>query len=280
VSAIPATILGPLVAAARERWPDVDLDDSVLLEQIWACRPEAPGPDELDWVQALHVGDLALARASLAGQRGAIARLEELIRGAAGNVLERHAWCGLSLSELSTTILRHLLVSENGNEPKLAQYRARGPLVSFVTVCAIRLALNDRQARSRLPSLDDAGLAERAVGSEEDPELARLKERYRPEFSAAVRETLAGLEPRARNLLKLHYLERMPCERIAALYGVHTATAWRWIEKTHRELRGAIVARLAERLGADVPDAESIVRLVGSQIDDSLRVALLDGEPR
>ena len=58
------------------------------------------------------------------------------------------------------------------------------------------------------------------------------------------------------------------------MYDVHTATLWRWLDRTYRELRLDILRRLAGRLGGDVEDAESIVRLVSSHLDESLRQVL------
>jgi RNA polymerase sigma-70 factor len=222
------------------------------------------------------VTDLYLVGASLAGEPRAIALLEQLAGPVAKEVVERHPWCSVAAPDLCRTLLGGLLVAEQGKAPKLAQYGGRGPVTSFLRVCAIRLALDEKDDGSRLVPLDDVGLAERAFGSAADEELLRLKEIYRPVFAAAVRAALANLEARARNLLRLHYLERLPCERIAALYKVNTTTAWRWLDRTHQELRRDILRRLAEGLGAELQDAESILQLVWSRLDDSLRAALSD----
>jgi RNA polymerase sigma-70 factor (ECF subfamily) len=117
------------------------------------------------------------------------------------------------------------------------------------------------------------------MSSGDDEEIRRLEEIYRPAFETAVREAVLALEARARNLLRLHYFERLPCERIAALYQVHSTTVWRWIDRTQQELRSDIVRRLAERLDAEKLDAESILRLVSSHFDGSLNAALSAKRP-
>ncbi len=276
---IPASVLLPMITAAEERWPDLKVNTRAFSSFLLARRPVDAPPGSFEWLAGLHVVDLWLTSASLAGDPRAIAMLEEVSGPIAREVASRHKWCSSHPDDVRRGLLRALLVAESDKTPKLAQYSGRGPLTSFLRVCAIRMALNEENAGARLAPLDDVGLAERAIGSGGDEELNRLKDIYRPVFETVVQEVLADRDARDRNLLRLHHLERLPCERIAALYKVHTSTVWRWIEKAHRELRSEILRRLALRLGTEIPEAESILRLVWSHIDDSVRVALGDDKP-
>lgn len=271
---LPTVAIAPVLAEARRQWPGLKVDDRVFAGFLWARRPEQAEPATLDWLAELETKDLYLVCAALAGDARALGLLEELAGPLAREVADRNAWCGVTGMELRSHLLASLLVAEAGREPRLSQYSGRGPLAGFLRVCAVRLAINSAAGQSRHVALDDTDLAERAVRAEGDEELSRIKQIYRPAFEAAMREALQALPARERNLLKLHHVERLPCERIARLYGVHTSTLWRWLDRTYRDLRQDILRRLAGRLGADVGDAESILRLVSSQLDDSLRQVL------
>jgi RNA polymerase sigma-70 factor, ECF subfamily len=62
------------------------------------------------------------------------------------------------------------------------------------------------------------------------------------------------------------------------LYGVHRATAARWVNAAREELGEAIRAQIAQRLTISVGQVDSIVRLVQSRIDVSLERLLGDGD--
>ncbi len=267
---LPPAVLRPLLVAARERWPGLALDEAAFAAVLVDRRPEGAAPGT-SWLAELHASDLYLVGACLAGEARALTFLSELAMPIAAEVAARHGG-----GDLGRMLLAALLVAEPGKRPKLGQYGGRGALGGFLRVCATRLALDEHGggARARLVPVDEVGLAAQAFSAPADEELTRFREIYRPAFAEAVREALAGLPARERNLLRMHYVERLPCARIAALYNVHTATAWRWIDRTHKDLRGDILRRLADRLGSEAPDAESILRLVWSQLEDSLRLAL------
>jgi len=104
-----------------------------------------------------------------------------------------------------------------------------------------------------------------------DPELALVKRRLGPAFQAALREAIDGLPPRDRVILRMHLVDGLSIDRIAQPYGVHRATAARWLA----DVREAILVRVHERLATALGDVESdqlksLGRLVASQLHLSL----------
>jgi RNA polymerase sigma-70 factor (ECF subfamily) len=98
-----------------------------------------------------------------------------------------------------------------------------------------------------------------------------LREAYRDAFQTALGDTFAALSPRERNLLRLHVLDGLGIDEIAAPYGVHRATAARWLNAVHE----AILAGVHQRLRAHDPrlddaELESLGRAVRSELHLSL----------
>jgi RNA polymerase sigma-70 factor, ECF subfamily len=268
-AALAKHTLDGLLEEARERWRGVQVEREAFAAFLAARRPPGAKEDER-WLADVRVADLALACACLAGDRKALGHLEVIAGEAAADAVSRSNG-GLDRGGLQRQVLDELLVTD-GRPPRLASFAGRGSLSSFVRTAALRIALSDARARWREVPLDEAVIAEHCAAGDE--EIAHLKRLYRPAFEAAVSEALAARTGRDRSLLRLYFFEHLSHERIAAIYGVHTATAWRWIDRITRDLRSEVVRRLAERLELDVPGVESVVRLVASQLHLDLHDAL------
>ena len=111
-----------------------------------------------------------------------------------------------------------------------------------------------------------------ARGEVSDPELALIKEHHRGECDSALRAAMAALEPRARALLRLHYIEGMSLDALGPVYGVHRATTARWLAAARAELLSGVKRELAQRLGgASRRAVASLLQLMQSQLHVSLR---------
>src|SRR5690606_22833013 len=135
--------------------------------------------------------------------------------------------------------------------PRIAGYRGKGRLTSWLRVAAIRIALDLQASRPSAPLADD-DLVER------DPELDYLRERYRDAFREAFTAALDELEGRERTVLRMHLLDGLGIDRIGQLYEVHRATAARWLERARSELFEATRRRLRESLGVSASEFASI----------------------
>jgi RNA polymerase sigma-70 factor (ECF subfamily) len=128
-----------------------------------------------------------------------------------------------------------------------------------------------RQRSAREPALDDdvlVALAERGdAGSATD---AVAKARYRELFRAAFRTALATLAPLDRTLLRMNVLDDVSIDGIAAVHGVHRATAARWLDRARASVALAVRREIMQRLGADPFEADDLLRWVQSRIELSL----------
>lgn len=242
------------------------------LSRLW---PELPPPDEVfdAWLQQraggsieiaeLHAADLFVVHHALRGHARAVAA----IRGHLAQlrpVLRRTGAAASLIDELIDELPFELLEPRAGAQPRLAAYAGRGPLAGWLRVVAVR-TLVDRRRRGGV-QLDD-GVLEELAAAELGPELTMLRLRYRDELAAAVIAAVAALEPRQRLLLRQHYLDGLGIDQLAALHGIHRATAARRLAALREELAVAVRGRLVAKLGIGDGTLDSIVRLVGSELE-------------
>ena len=135
---------------------------------------------------------------------------------------------------------------------------------------AVRLGQNLLRRQRRERALDEGHLAE-DLDLEDGAELDQLKALYRRPFNEAFVEALASLSSRDRNLLRYRYVERWTTERIATLYRVHRMTVSRWYVRLQATLLEQTRKGLAARVGARPEDVNSLLRLLQSQLDLSIR---------
>jgi RNA polymerase sigma-70 factor (ECF subfamily) len=263
-----ATLAGVIAGwldAARAAWPAIAVDEAVFVAHVAARIPATARPDGLD---AIHAADLWLTAACAAGDPAAIAAFDERLIAPLDRVLGQAGLAGDQIDEVKQELRRKLLVAEDGRA-RIADYSGRADLRTWMRTAAVRAGI-DLVRRHRDVSLDDEDLAALPLIGD-DPELAHLKGRYRDDLRTAVIDAMTALEARVRALLKLHHVDGLGIDRIGALYGVHRATAARWLASAREALADRVQRALIDRLGVTRSELRSIARLVESQLDVSVR---------
>jgi RNA polymerase sigma-70 factor, ECF subfamily len=243
------------LAAGRAEWPAVRLDERKFVDQLSACLGREAEP--------FFGADFYLACACAAGDGEALAILDRSLLsqldGAIAAIDARHSF----VDEVKQQLRQRLLVSDDGR-PRILDYEGRGPLGGWLRVAAVRTALNLARTERRAVRVSPP---EPALA---DPELDYIKTRYREDFLAALRETVAALPVDARNVLRLRYLDGVSVEEIASAYRVHRGTVARWLQSSRETLLSETQRRIIERLDLASGEADSMLRLVQSQIDTSV----------
>jgi RNA polymerase sigma-70 factor (ECF subfamily) len=220
-------------------------------------------------LRKLYTSDLYLACACGLGDARAIAAFEAYCLSVVEQaLLALHVEADM-VAEVKQQ-LRHNLFVGDGRPPEILDFGGRGDLRGWVRVMAARMALARRRRARKTETLDEVEL-EMLAGSQEDLELELLKNRYRDEFRSALGEALRSLPARERTLLRQQFVDGLTIDELGALYRVHRATAARWL----RHAREAVLARtkavLIKRLALQPAELESILRVIRSGLDVSLR---------
>ena len=227
--------------------------------------------ERLEGEDALHeldAAELYLACACALAEPAALAAFEARYFAVIPAALARLALGHGEISEVAQRLRVRLFVAETGCVPRIVSYAGRGQLGGLVRVAALRLGLNLLKDRNRLQGriedLEDVAMVA------DDPALAHLKAQHRAAFKGAFEEAIGDLPARQRSLLALAIVKGLGVDRIGAIYGVHRATAARWVVAARQELTRAVRRALHVRLR--VPDHEigDMVPLVESQLELSL----------
>jgi RNA polymerase sigma-70 factor (ECF subfamily) len=147
-------------------------------------------------------------------------------------------------------------------------------LRGLIQVTATRTAIDrirHEQREVELPS--DAPLA--APGN---VELSLIKAQYREAFVAGFTASVAKLDRRDRNLLRLHLLGGVTLEQLAQMYGVHRATVVRWLAAARSALFDATREHVASKLGAPPDELDEMFDLVRSRVELSVERLLASVE--
>jgi RNA polymerase sigma-70 factor (ECF subfamily) len=260
--------LSDALELARGTFSEIPLPTEPFLAHLAQRIPNGARPDEI--LLELKVADLYLACACLRGVPQAVARFESEYLVDVRAALARMETATMQIEDVKQMICQKLLVGDAGSPPRLARYAGSGDLRSWLCVVAVRAALDQLRKEKDTDPLDDGAMAD-AVAPEEDQELQYLKRLYRTEFKGAFEEALASLTTRERNILRHQVLDGLTLDQIGAIYNVHRATVARWNAKLRERLLGHTRRALLSRLNATQTEFESIMRLIQSHLDVSIR---------
>jgi RNA polymerase sigma-70 factor (ECF subfamily) len=254
------TALGDRIREAFDRgraaWAGVVVDAQVFAAHVGRFEEEAE----------LHP-DLYLACACAHGDGAALALFDRSILSEVGGYVRRIDASPELADEVRQVLRERLLVGIGGAPPRIADYSGRGPLGAWVRVSAVRVAIDLRRKRSTEPL---AAASSEPVTNQLDPEAALLLARYQGEYQTALREALATLSAKERNLLRMHFVDGMTVDRVGTVYRVHRATAARWIQAIRERLLDETYRRLGERLRLSPAEFASLTAIVQSQLRVSL----------
>lgn len=264
-----------LLAAARRAFPMIALPGAVfityLIERVAVGVPLEAG------LRQLHATDLYLACACGTGCPRALAAFEDHCLRGLDRVLGRLGLDGDAIAEIKQQIRSRVLAGDGGRA-ELTDFAGRGDLRGWIRVMAVRLALqHQRRVRRELPLDEDDRLPQLVAPG--DLALDPAKGAYRAQFKQAFEAALHALPSRDRTLLRQHYLDGLTIDELGALYRVHRSTAARLVMRARDQVLEATRATMMADLGVAPPDLDSIMRMIRSQIEISMR-ALLRGRRR
>lgn len=264
-----------LVARGRERWPDIELRPEAFLEHITDRVDDAENVATA--LEELHASDLWLALACGLGKKKALAKFDAQLVPAVNEALARMKE-NVSREDVTQLLLEKLLVSRDGAAPKILEYSGRGPLLGWIRIAAVRLAISStrrgdaaamapvsREVLARLPGVID-------------PELDHLRERYSNDFKRAFEEALASITVEERNILRMSLVDGLSIDEIGTVFGVHRATAARMLQRARTEVQEKTRAVLRAKLRIGTVELQSIMRFVRSHLDLSIQRLLTTEE--
>ncbi len=254
--------LRALHARGREAWPEIALDIAAFSIPA-ASRLGEGSPDDI------RAADLYLAIACAARLDRAIAAFEQHYLARLAVTLKRRGYDAATAADAVQAVRVRFLVGEPGHAPRISEYDGRGSLATWLEVAAVRTAISMHR-RHRRESADEIDI----VATERSPELELIQRQFGADFESAFRSTFEALSPRDRTLLRYQVIDRLGIDRIAAIYGIHRASAARWVAHARQALVEGVRRTLQARFHIGTEELDSLLRLVQSRVELSLRLLL------
>jgi RNA polymerase sigma-70 factor (ECF subfamily) len=234
--------------SVRAAWPALSVERAAFARYAEARQPR----DE-------NLADLYLACACATGEARALSLFEQRFMPEVASYLRRAT--PALVDEVRQALRERLFV---GASARISAYTGRGPLGAWLRTVAARLAVDLRASQPARATAE-------ALSTTPDPELDYLKARYQPVFREALQAALAGLSVAERNMLRLHFLDGLTATQIAALERVAVSTVTRALERTRRRIVDETKRHFAARLALPRGESQSVLRLVRSHLDVSIR---------
>lgn len=260
--------IGQRYAEVADAWPGVAVSLGAFVAYV---RPRVE--ERCATAAALDGIDLAgllLAAACLQGDTAAVAQLDAIVRQSGGRSVRRVDPQDEFADEVLQRLRTRLLVGEGSRGPRLADFRGTGSLAGWVSVAAVRIALNLVRTRKRVAAVPEHGWSIALSSPDVDPELEQIKQRYRQQFGEALRTACGSLPARDRAVLRLYFAEGLNIDAIGKMYDVHRSTVARWIGKTRDALFASTRTILARDMGVPTGELSLMDRMIRSQLDISL----------
>lgn len=216
-----------------------------------------------------HLSDLYLAAAAAEGDEVAFELIERNAMSKIAAAVRKFDRSTEFADEVHQRVREFLFVPRDGTRG-IGNYRGAGTLLAWVNVIAIRCALSLRRSEHRRERREQFAAAIPDNDPPADPELQAFKAENQEALRNALSEACAGIPARERAVLRMNVLEQMSIDRIGQIYGVHRATAARWLQNARARLRDDARARLAESLGLARNEVSTVERLLRSGLDLTL----------
>lgn len=241
--------------AARWKLSESDFADALL--RSFARRfDEGAGPSlsaGTAFLESLHVRDLALAAACLAGVQEAWAAFIKEFRPAAEAIARSLISDSARASEAADSLWADLYGLRDAlratRKSPLVHYHGRSSLKAWLRVVIARRQVDEwRAARpSEQLELHDNGYRDGAAAhvSDNDPDRARLL----TALGCALNAAIAALEPRDKLRLSYYYVQQLTLAEVATILGEHESTVSRKIAAARVEIRHAVEAALRQEHG-------------------------------
>jgi RNA polymerase sigma-70 factor (ECF subfamily) len=255
-----------MVSTARAAWPQLRLDEAALARFVGE---RVTGDDLSSSLAGLPAADLALVAACVAQDAAAHAAFDTILTEVDAAGAATRASKDL-VDEVKQLLRVQLLIARDGKPPAIAGYRGKGPLRGWIRITATRELIRHKKKLAREVPLQRSLEAVLGGTSGADPMLSQLKAEYRSEFATALAQAIAKLSAEDRTLLRQQVVEGLSIDEIGAAFGVHRATAARWLTRARSALVATTHEVLAARLEIPVAEIESVIRLVQSRLDASV----------
>jgi RNA polymerase sigma-70 factor len=257
--------------------------EQVILEAFERCQRRYPTVQLSLQAFQVRVEEILLLEMHLSGEEArleAFAQIhhEDLFLAIACSQEDRVAWEHFADDYLP--VLRHFAAQACGNssegedlaqeiaakmleeKKRLAGYNGRGSLAGWLRVAVSHAAVDRFRRMRRQVSLEDLqdSAMQNALAGQGRIEEETLDSHWGQVISDVASEQISKLSARDRLLLGLYYLRGVPLKTIGRQFGIHEATASRWLDRLRQGIRKQVERELRKKYGLRAGEIQSMWR--------------------
>jgi RNA polymerase sigma-70 factor (ECF subfamily) len=262
------------LAAGRARCPSSKLDASHWLTLVAGKLDPAEGLGRS--LEGVHLDELFIVAGCVVKDRHCLEEFERFYGGIVSGAVARLGVDADARDEVTQEVMAGLLVSPDGEPPKLASYSGRGSLGSYLKVIATRAALRRKRRRRPESPPADSVLIERCGDTPDDPELEHVRRRYAPEFRQALEQAFGELRSEQRTLLRMYVTDGLTLTELATLHEVNASTVSRWLARIREGLLDSARSHISEALELRPSEYESLHKVMGTDLHVSVERLLAE----
>jgi len=248
----------------RGKYPTIDL----ALEDF-AERARATG---VDFVRLCHE-DLFLATACSRGDRIAWEHFADDFLP----LLHRMAAQACRQLQEGEDVAQEIVANLIADRNRIAAYDGRGSLAGWLRVAVSHASIDRFRRKRKEVSLDEEdrpNRAESVAAPASDRGADSLDSPWGSVLGRLLEAQIRNLEPRDRLILSLYYIENVPLKLIGRRFGVHEATASRWLDNLRRDIRRNVERVLRRKHGLRSGEVCSLWQWVAEHEQFSLKEVL------
>jgi RNA polymerase sigma-70 factor (ECF subfamily) len=257
-----------------EAWPGLDAtrDEFARIGELCRTRMESGGSHS-SW-DAVNASDVYLIAAIAGGNADAHAAFARAMLEPCRGALARLGLAPAVVDDVLAEVRNRLLVGdgESDGELPIVRHTGDGNLAALIRVMVVRAGIN-RQKREHRYTSEDVGTLDRLMGSH-TPVGVLLSEEAKQLLRRVVAAAVATLGERDRALLRLHLYHGMTIDDLGQTYGVHRATAARWLAKVHDAIDSETRRALAHELRTESDHLHSVLDAARTGLTEAFAQAL------
>jgi len=174
------------------------------------------------------------------------------------------------VKDVAQALREKILVGSAERGPGLSEYSGRGRLGGWLRVIATRELVTLRRRVHRERPISDLTL-DGLEAPDSNPEAAFMRGAYKHAFSDAFKEAFSSLDDIDREILRRHHIDAETLDALSVFYGVHRATAARWLARARERLMNRTREKLARSLHMKDDELDSILRILEGKLHVTLR---------
>jgi RNA polymerase sigma-70 factor, ECF subfamily len=260
---------------AIKAWPTLinAHSDSVIQAAFWtSVATHLHSDHKIAALGRLRSDDIFIAVAVVSGDTAAWELFDRTFIRTQRGALARLGLDADGIDDAMQILREDMTLPKHGKPPQILTLAGPGNLAHVLRVVAVRIGLKQRRSAQYLEPVQDDSVFDQLLGPlglSNSPIQSLIKQEAATILRAAIATAMTELPARERNILRLHFRDRLSIDELGRIYDVHRATAARWLNSIYATIQASARNHLLTHHGSSAPSLSSVFEQASSQLQIS-----------